>query len=40
MVMVLYVPNNDGIYRYGEQISATKDIQSSLKLTKNIDVAG
>lgn len=38
--MVFYVPNNDGIYCFVEQILVTKDRQSSLELTKNIDVAG
>lgn len=36
--MIFYVPNIDGIYRFVEQISVTKDIQSYLNLTKNIDV--
>lgn len=40
MVMTLYVSNNDGIKRFVEQISNYKDMQSSLKLTQNIDVAG
>lgn len=36
-----FVPNNDGLYRdiFVEQVSVTKDIQSSLKLTKNVEVA-
>lgn len=37
--MIFYVPNIDGIYRFVEQISVTKDIQPSLKLTTKIDVA-
>lgn len=38
--MVFYVPNNDRIYCFVKQILVTKDRQSSLELTKNIDVAG
>lgn len=38
--MIFYVLNNDGICIFVEQISVSKDIQSSLKLTKYIDVAG
>lgn len=38
--MIFYVSNIDGIYRLAEQVSVTKVIQLSLKLTKNIDVAG
>ena len=38
--MVFYVPNNDVIYCFVEQILISKDRQSSLELTKNIDVAG
>lgn len=38
--MIFYVPNNEGIYCYVEQKSVTKDRKSSLKLTKNVDVAG
>lgn len=37
--MILFVPNTIGIYRFVEQISVTKEILSSLKFTKNIDVA-
>lgn len=36
--MIFYVPNNNGINRFIEQISLTTDTQSSL--TKNVDVAG
>lgn len=36
--MIFYVPNNNGINRFIEQISVTTDTQSSL--TKNVDVAG
>lgn len=37
--MIFYVLNNEGICIFVDQISVSKDIQSSLKLTKNIDVA-
>lgn len=40
IVIVLYVPTNYRIYSFVEQISATKDRQSSLKLSTNIDIAG
>lgn len=39
-VILIYVPNNDLIYRFVENISVCKDFKSFLKLTKNIDVAG
>lgn len=38
--MIFYVPNNDVIKRFVEQISVTKVILSSFKLTENIDVLG
>lgn len=38
--MIFYVTNNDGMYCFVEQITVTKDGQSSLRLTKNFDVAG
>lgn len=40
MLMIFYVPNNDGIYLFVEQISVTKEILCSFKFTTNIDVAG
>lgn len=38
--MPFYVPNNDEIYCFPEQKTVTKDRQSSLKMTKNVNVTG
>lgn len=38
--MIFFVPDNGMMYGFGEQKSATRDRQSSLKLTKNVDVDG
>lgn len=36
--MIFFLPDNDMMYGFGEQKSVTRDGQSSLKLTKNVDV--
>lgn len=38
--MIFYAPYNDRMYGFVEQKSVTRDGQSSLKLTKNVDVDG
>lgn len=37
--MLLSVPKKDKVYCFVEEISVSKDMESSLKLTKNTDVA-
>lgn len=34
--MIFYAPKYDGLYRFVEQISVTKDTQLSLKLKKTL----
>lgn len=39
-VIIFFVLNNDGLYSFVEHISVAKDMLSSLKFTKHIDIVG
>lgn len=39
MFRLFSVPKKDRVYSFVEEISVSKDMESSLKLTKNTDVA-